>query len=191
MAKFPTPYPPSSISTSYGNGGINTNVQVPGSPYLPNNLDSLLMGALTRRPTGVPGNIGPRAQGQALAGGQEHATRQAFTDLPNSATTPGGQFLMNQAGNWGHFFDAADPRGKANGISPGFYGGVNNWDLSNPNIQGAPAYGKTGNGKGGGGGGGSYGASGVQNPQASQESNSGFDYLPRGEQLRWLEASKR
>lgn len=189
-APFPTPYPPSSISTGYSGNNINTNVQVPGAPVSNSNLDQLIMHALmTPRPQAQQQVMSPRRQMQALEPQRERAPapRAAYNEMPNSATLPGAQFRMNQTGNWGNFVDATDPRARAYGVGPGFYGGPTNWDLSNPNIQGAPAYGKTGRQSGGAG---SYGP-GMQAPQPSQESNSGFDYLPRAEQLRWLEASRR
>lgn len=127
----------------------------------------------------------PRAAMPPAGSGQSVQTAQYVPREAPRAARPRdiGRYMMNQTGNWGHFVDAADvPVGS--GIQPGFYGGVTNWDTSNPMIQGHPAYGKSGIAAGGGG---NYGISsmGPAPPGLAPSSNSGADYLSPAEQMRW------
>lgn len=129
---------------------------------------------------------------QGRSGEQSNRAPDMLTSLRTQAAMgkPGdyGKFMMNQHGNWGKFVDAADiPAYAPSSVAPGFYGGLQNWDTSNPDIQGHQAYGKTNvNGSGGGG---NYGVSSVKAPDES--SSSGFDYLPPLEQARYIAALKR
>lgn len=116
--QFPMPIPPSSINTSYSPTGINSTVQVPGAPILPNNLDKLLMEALTRRQPG-PG---------AMAAPPPMPVRAPANERGMAIGTGAGNAMATNSGNI-----AMSPMGRSGQLGPfGFVerGAVGNFTTS-------------------------------------------------------------